>query len=483
MRTRVASGDTPAGKGLRTPETPDEYHDSMTFRSLRLSEPIVRAVALEGYETPTPIQQEAIPAILNGDDVLGCARTGAGKTGAFAMPILHRLAPARQERLLKGRRPRALVLCPTRELAAQILESFNTYRGKLPLRAAAIFGGVNQFHQVKALKNGLDVVVATPGRLLDLMNQRLVDLRDIETLVLDEADHMLDLGFIRDIRKIIDRLPADRQTLLFSATMPPDIRRLADDVLVEPTVLETSVSASPPTTIRQTVCFVDRAQKLDLLERVLCTDGQGRTLVFSRTKHGADKLVKRLDRAGIPARAIHGNKTQGARTRALDAFKSGRVRILVATDIAARGIDVDDITHVVNFDLPSTPETYVHRIGRTARAGASGVAVSFCEREQLGDLRSIERTVGDRLTIDREHEELLFEPREQNRGGGGGGGGRPDRSKSNRSNSNRSSSNRSRQGRKPRARKADGGSRRNAAPSKRSGRAGRPARSRAQSTG
>jgi len=401
----------------------------MTFVELRLAEPIVRAVAAEGYAAPTPIQAMAIPAIMAGHDVLGCAQTGTGKTGAFALPILHQLAMTpsaspgatrsggtmnngrgrgrgRNQRNGRGwpasagpATPRVLVVCPTRELASQIDERFRAYGEHLPVRTAVIFGGVSQFHQERRLRAGIDILTATPGRLLDLMNQGIIDLRTVETLVLDEADRMLDMGFIRDIRKIVESMPTERQTLLFSATMPREVRGLADSILRDPVSVEAAPGASTVEAVTQSVYKVARAAKPDLLHRLLSSDATGRTLVFSRTKHGADRIVKQLKRSGIEAAAIHGNKSQNARTRTLDGFRSGRMSILVATDIASRGIDVDGITHVINFDMPNEPETYVHRIGRTARAGASGTAVSFCDRDELGDLRAIERLIEQKLDV------------------------------------------------------------------------------------
>ncbi len=401
----------------------------MTFEELRLAEPIVRAVAAEGYSAPTRIQAMAIPAIIDGQDVLGCAQTGTGKTGAFALPILHQLTMnpalantpgttrATQNRSQgknnrrRGRRgqanqptggpaqPRVLVVCPTRELASQIDERFRAYGEHLPTRTAVIFGGVSQFHQERRLRSGIDILTATPGRLLDLMNQGIIDLRKIETLVLDEADRMLDMGFIRDIRKIVETMPSNRQTLLFSATMPREVRVLADSILRDPVTVEAAQVASTAEAITQSVYKVAKANKPELLQRLLNSDDTGRTLVFSRTKHGADRIVKQLGRVGIEAAAIHGNKSQNARTRALDGFRSGTMHVLVATDIASRGIDVDGITHVINFDMPGEPETYVHRIGRTARAGASGAAVSFCDRDELGDLRAIERLIEQTLDV------------------------------------------------------------------------------------
>jgi ATP-dependent RNA helicase RhlE len=409
----------------------------MRFDELRLGESIVRAVTAAGYERPTPIQVQAVPAVLDGRDVLGCAQTGTGKTAAFAMPILQRLADgavtgmdteslpqgrrsggrgqggssgrrsgstgsaknARRRGARDGRSPRALVLCPTRELATQILESFETYGQFLPLDHIAVFGGVSQFHQVNTLHDGVDVLVATPGRLQDLMQQRLVDLRDIEVLVLDEADQMLDMGFIHDIRRIVAATPDDRQTLFFSATMAPAIRELADAILRDPQVIKTTPVATPAAAIRQSVHMVNRPQKPALLVELLADADMERTLVFSRTKYGADKLVKMLTRSGIEAAAIHANKSQGQRTKALAGFKSGRTSVLVATDIAARGIDVDGVTHVVNYDIPNVPETYVHRIGRTARAGASGIAISLCDPTERDSLRAIERLTGVKPTV------------------------------------------------------------------------------------
>jgi len=388
----------------------------MSFNDLGLVEPIVRAVTAEGYTTPTPIQAKAIPAAIAGADILGCAQTGTGKTCAFALPILQRLDQSRGKapeqsrqnpaqdqrsggrgrrgggrRAPQGRAPRALVLCPTRELASQIFDSFVTYGRNLKLRHAVVFGGVSQFHQERAMRSGVDVLIATPGRLLDLLEQGLIDLSAIETLVLDEADRMLDMGFINDIRRVIERIPERRQTLFFSATVSRDIRRLADDILRNPVTIETAPESTTIETVAQRVYHVERANKNALLERLLRGENVGRALVFTRTKHGADRLSKALRRSDINADAIHGNKTQNARTRAMNAFRSGSTTVLIATDIASRGIDVDEITHVVNYDMPVDAETYVHRIGRTARAGASGVAVTFCSRDEMGALRAIER--------------------------------------------------------------------------------------------
>ncbi len=361
----------------------------MLFSDLRLSDFLLRAVAHEGYTRPTPIQAQAIPHVLTGRDLLGCAQTGTGKTAAFALPILERLAAVPAART--PRRMRVLVLCPTRELATQIGDSFRTYGRHLTLRHAVIFGGVGQQPQVDALRRGLDVLVATPGRLLDLMNQGHVDLGGIQVLVLDEADRMLDMGFIHDIRRITAKVPARRQTLLFSATMPEEIRALAHSLLRDPA----QVQVTPPSTtadgIDQSVYFVARHDKPALLAHLVRSLPMTRALVFTRTKRGADRVAKHLNAAGIRADAIHGNKAQSARERALENFRTARMPLLVATDIASRGIDVDGITHVVNYDLSDVPETYVHRIGRTARAGATGAAVSFCDAEEVDNLRAIER--------------------------------------------------------------------------------------------
>lgn len=414
----------------------------MTFHDLNLAKPILRAIELEGYTEPTPIQEKAIPLILEGRDVLGCAQTGTGKTGAFAMPILDRLAQnmptpksregqkQRGKRGRTGRHPSALVLCPTRELASQIHESFCTYGKKLSLDCTTVFGGVSQHWQVRALNSGVDIVVATPGRLLDLMNQGVINLSSVEFLVLDEADRMLDMGFIDDIRKIIKRLPTKRQTLFFSATMPNEIRKLADSILKDPDFIKVDPVASPAEMIQQSVYMVPKNQKPTLLTRLLQKNTQGRTLIFTRTKHGADRLVKILRNAEIQSAAIHGNKTQNNRTKALGSFKNGRVSILIATDIASRGIDVDEITHVFNYDLPNVAETYVHRIGRTARAGASGTAISFCDEEQVKDLRAIEKLMEMSIDIATDEPEFSFQPssgsngkksrRKSTRGGGGG---------------------------------------------------------------
>jgi ATP-dependent RNA helicase RhlE len=372
-----------------------------SFADLKLCAPLLRAVHDEGYATPTPIQAKAIPHLLAGRDLLGCAQTGTGKTAAFALPILHRLSG--DVRRTGPKACRALVLTPTRELAAQIRASFATYGKHLKLTSAVVFGGVGQDRQVKALARGVDVLVATPGRLLDLMGQGLVRLDRIEVFVLDEADRMLDMGFVHDVKRVIAALPARRQSLFFSATMLPDVVRLAGTILHDPAKVEAHPVASTAELVEQRVMFVEKAAKRPLLGRVLKDGAVGRALVFTRTKHGADRVVRQLAQDGIKADAIHGNKSQTARTRALERFRTGAGRVLVATDIAARGIDVEGITHVINYDLPNVPESYVHRIGRTARAGRSGVAISFCDAEERGCLRDIEALIKTRIQVVADH--------------------------------------------------------------------------------
>ena len=413
----------------------------MTFDDLGLSPPLLRALKKTGYEEPTPIQREAIPPALAGRDVLGCAQTGTGKTAAFGLPLLQRLdSIADDETAL-----RALILTPTRELAAQIAESLTTYGKYLELWHTVIFGGVNEKPQIAELKRGVDTLVATPGRLLDLMNRGFVDLTDIEIFVLDEADRMLDMGFLPDVKRVIAKLPKKRQTLFFSATMPPPIRALTQELLHDPVSVAVAPVSSTADKVDQRIYFVDKADKRRLLVDLLREEQVEHTLVFTRTKHGANRVVKQLDQAGIRAAAIHGNKSQGARTRALDGFRTGDLNVLVATDIAARGIDVRDITHVINFDLPNVPESYVHRIGRTARAGASGIALSFCEQEERPYLVDIERLIGQHLDRVEQHHYPASQPPPpvtdlearggsnggarrgggggSRRGGGGGGGG------------------------------------------------------------
>jgi ATP-dependent RNA helicase RhlE len=364
-----------------------------TFDALGLIPELLSAIKHAGYTEPTPIQQQAIPPALKGRDILGCAQTGTGKTAAFTLPLLQHL----DARASNAPRLRALILTPTRELAAQIGASLQTYGADLDLWHTAVFGGVSDKPQVAEIRRGVDALVATPGRLIDLMGRGLVRLDDVEIFVVDEADRMLDMGFLPDVRRIAKALPSKRQTLFFSATMPPEIRRLAEGLLDRPVSVSVAPISSTVEQVAQHVFFVDRAEKRRLLARLLRNPELGHTIVFSRTKHGANRIVRELGKAGIRAEALHGNKSQGARTRTLDAFRDGSLSVLVATDIAARGIDVDGITHVINFDLPNVPETYVHRIGRTARAGASGTALSFCDREERPHLVKIERLIGKRL--------------------------------------------------------------------------------------
>lgn len=374
----------------------------MQFHSLPLSPDILRAVATEGYTAATPVQAESIPHVLNRRDLLACAQTGTGKTAAFALPILHLLhTKLKQAPGAHHRQPKALVLCPTRELATQIADSFRAYGKHLKIRTTIIFGGVSQHHQVQSLRNGTEVLIATPGRLLDLINQNLVDLRAIQFLVLDEADRMLDMGFIHDIRKIAQRLPHNRQTLMFSATMPQEIRALAHSLLKNPATVQVAPVSSTADNIEQSVYHVERARKADLLAHLYHTLPMGRTIVFTRTKRGADRVVRHLHARGIRSEAIHGNKTQNARERALNNFRNNKTPILIATDIASRGIDVDNITHVVNYDLTHEPETYIHRIGRTARAGAKGHALSLVDREEMPNLKAIEKLLKRAIPVKR----------------------------------------------------------------------------------
>ena len=373
----------------------------MTFNELNLIAPILKALETEGYTQPTPIQEQAIPILLQGKDLLGCAQTGTGKTAAFAIPILQTLHAAHAERAPKV--IKTLILTPTRELAIQIGESFAAYGKHLHLRHTVIFGGVPQGSQVTALRNGIDILIATPGRLLDLMSQGYINFRDISIFVLDEADRMLDMGFIHDVKKVVAKLPAKRQTLFFSATMPPEIQKLANTILVNPEKVEVTPASTTAETVVQSVYFVDKKDKRQLLNFVLKNPAITRVLVFTRTKHGADKVVKDLEKENIKAAAIHGNKSQNNRQRALSDFKESRIRVLVATDIAARGIDVDLLSHVINYEIPEVPETYVHRIGRTGRAGASGIAMSFCDAEERTDWRNIEKLTGQKIPIIQDH--------------------------------------------------------------------------------
>jgi ATP-dependent RNA helicase RhlE len=370
------------------------------FESLGLSKQLLQSVKKEGYTAPTPVQEQAIPLLLKGHDVLGVAQTGTGKTAAFALPVLQILA--RNE--IKGRRKiRTLVLTPTRELAAQINERFAAYSEHLSIYHQVIFGGVSQKPQVKSLRRGIDILVATPGRLLDLIEQGFIDLENIEFFVLDEADRMLDMGFIRDIKKVIKLLPKKRQNLLFSATMPSSIADLANSFLNDAVMIDLSPEEITVERIEQSVMFVEKQNKINLIIDIINENQVKRGIIFTRTKHGANRLVKKLDRSGIESAAIHGNKSQGARTRALAAFRNGDIPLLVATDIASRGIDIEGVTHVFNYDLPNEPESYVHRIGRTARAGRSGVAYAFCDESESGYLVGIQRLIGKQIPQFKDH--------------------------------------------------------------------------------
>jgi len=369
----------------------------MTFEDLELIEPIQKALQKEGYTTPTPIQAEAIPIVLKGYDLLGCAQTGTGKTAAFSIPIIQKLYE--QDKAGKKRGIKALVLTPTRELAIQIDESFAAYGRFTGLRHTVVFGGVGQKPQTDALQRGVDVLIATPGRLLDLINQGFIRLNTLDYFVLDEADRMLDMGFIHDIKRILPLLPKKRQSLFFSATMPPEIEKLAGTILHEPEKVEVTPPSSTVEKIDQSVFFVEKKEKVNLLIDLLKDKSLESVLVFTRTKHGADKVARILVKAGVGAEAIHGNKSQNARQRALNNFKDHTTRVLIATDIAARGIDVDHLSHVINYELPNVPETYVHRIGRTGRAGRDGVAFSFCDAEEVPLLKDIHKLIGKQIPV------------------------------------------------------------------------------------
>jgi len=455
------------------------------FDGLGLIQPLMRALTAANYDVATPIQLQAIPLLLTGYDLMGCAQTGTGKTAAFALPTLQRLAatatvtvPAEAGREegrpsagpdRRGPRPiRCLVLAPTRELAAQIEKSFTTYGKYLNLRIAVVHGGVSQMPQTRALQRGVDILVATPGRLLDLMNQRIADISNVEVLVIDEADQMFDMGFLRDLKKIVAKVPLDRQTLMFSATMPDEIKQLAKQWLFEPKHVEVARVSSAATAVSQSVFHVSAQNKPKLLVSYIKSAAVTRSIVFTRTKHGADQLVKILVSSGIDAVAIHGNKSQNARTRNLDAFKSERPPILVATDIAARGIDVHGVSHVINYQMPEVPEIYVHRIGRTARAGATGTAVSFCAPDERGSLQDVERLINNTIEVNESLNELTLSATQQSqRPTGGGGGGRTGggRSSSGRSGNSRGTSRprstarsgQSSGGRGPRQRKSSSG--------------------------
>ena len=404
----------------------------MSFEKLNLIEPILRALKTEGYTTPTPIQEQSIPIILQQKDLLGCAQTGTGKTAAFAIPILQLLYNDRLQHK-EQKTIKALILTPTRELAIQIGESFTAYGKHTGLKQIVVFGGVSQNPQADAIRRGVDILVATPGRLLDLMQQRIVHLVHIKMLVLDEADRMLDMGFVNDVKKIIAKVPSKRQTLFFSATMPKEIQTLADTILTRPEKVEVTPVSSTADTIQQQLFYVEKNDKRALLNHILKDKEIKTALVFTRTKHGADKVVKDLVKVGITAEAIHGNKSQNARQRALTNFKNRTTRVLIATDIAARGIDIDELTHVINYELPNVPETYVHRIGRTGRAGASGIALSFCDAEELPFLKDIHKLIAKQIPVNEEHpypmspQSMVAKAEAAKSGGGGGRGGAPKR--------------------------------------------------------
>lgn len=404
----------------------------MSFESLHLIEPVLKALKEEGYRNPTPIQAQSIPIVLRGTDLLGCAQTGTGKTAAFTLPIIQLLEENKS--FSKNKKVRALIVTPTRELAIQIGESFRAYARHTDLKYAVIFGGVGQSPQVSAIRSGADVVIATPGRLLDLMNQRLLSIADVEYFVLDEADRMLDMGFIHDVKKLLAALPHKRQSLFFSATMPPEIVKLAGSILRNPASVSVTPVSSTVEIINQSVYFVDKGNKNDLLLDILQDTSIKTALVFTRTKHGADKVVKMLLKASIKAEAIHGNKSQNARQTALKNFKAQTTRVLVATDIAARGIDIDELEYVVNFELSNIAETYVHRIGRTGRAGAKGAAISFCDIEEKAYLKDIEKLIGKKIPVVEAHkypmkvlhvEKAAKKPQGQSRNGSGSRPGAP----------------------------------------------------------
>lgn len=368
----------------------------MKFSDLNIIQPILNAIDSAGYESPTEIQRQSIPLVLEGNDMIGCAQTGTGKTASFAIPILQLLhGKPKQNKAI-----RTLIITPTRELAVQIDDNFKLYSKNLKLKSLAIFGGVSQNKQVGSIKNGVDILIATPGRLLDLMSQGIIKLNQIEILVLDEADRMLDMGFVNDIKKILKKVPEERQTLFFSATMPKSIRKFANTILNHPKEINVTPVSSTAETIQQSVYFAEKAEKELLLVKLLKENAE-RTLVFTRTKHGANRLVKKLEKSKILSAAIHGNKTQNARQRALNDFKDNKIQVLIATDIAARGIDIDMLSNVINYELPNVPETYVHRIGRTGRAGKEGVARSFCSIEEKKDLRNIEKLIGTKIKVEK----------------------------------------------------------------------------------
>ncbi len=428
-----------------------QYPSNMLFQSLNIIEPILKALQEEGYTTPTPIQAESIPIVLKGTDLLGCAQTGTGKTAAFAIPILQLLSVNKP--FDRRKKVRSLIITPTRELATQIGESFRAYGRHTGLTCTVIFGGVTQGSQTTALRNGVDIVIATPGRLLDLMNQGYISLRDVEIFVLDEADRMLDMGFIHDIKKLLAVLPKKKQSLFFSATMPPEIVKLASSILTNPSQVSVTPVSSTVDIIKQAVYFVDKGNKNALLIEILKDKKIKTVLVFTRTKHGADKIVKVLLTHNIKAEAIHGNKAQNARQRALTNFKAQTTRVLVATDIAARGIDVDDLEYVINYEMPNIAETYVHRIGRTGRAGAKGTALSFCDAEEKAYLRDIEKLIAKKIDVINNHlfplmnHDVVKEVKQQqNRGGSRNSGQRPAANKSQGQSRNQGQNNNQNQG-------------------------------------
>ena len=377
----------------------------MIFKELNVIEPVLKAISEAGYEKPTEIQENSIPVVLKGRDILGCAQTGTGKTAAFAIPIIQNIVTAKGNS--KERSIKALIVAPTRELAIQIEENFTIYAKYLDIKNTVIFGGVNQTSQVRKINAGVDVLVATPGRLLDLVNQRHIDLSNVKYFVLDEADRMLDMGMIHDVKKIISKLPKERQNLLFSATMPKEVTKLVNSILKNSVKVEVQPVSSTAEIISQGVYFVPKKNKKSLLIHLLKDESIKSVIVFSRTKHGANKIAKDLEKAGIQSAAIHGNKSQNQRQLALNNFKEGNIRVLVATDIAARGIDIDELSHVINYDLPDVAETYVHRIGRTGRAGASGVAITFCDEEEKAMFRSIEKIIGKSIPVLEEEHEII----------------------------------------------------------------------------
>lgn len=409
----------------------------LNFTDLNLIEPIAKAIQEQGYTTPTPIQERSIPDILEGRDFLGCAQTGTGKTAAFSIPILQNLSKNK----ISNNHIKALILTPTRELAIQIEENINAYGKYLPLKQLVIFGGVKQGNQEAALRKGVDILVATPGRLLDFIAQGIISLKNLEIFVLDEADRMLDMGFVHDVKRIIKLLPQRRQTLFFSATMPAEIQKLANSILNNPVKVEVTPVSSTADTIKQSVYFVEKDNKLNLLSHILQNDISDSVLVFARTKHGADKIARKLQKDNISAEAIHGNKSQNARQNALNNFKSGKTRVLVATDIAARGIDIDELKFVINFELSDVSETYVHRIGRTGRAGAEGTSISFVDGLDLLNLKNTEKLIGKKIPVIKNHpfhtDDLVAQKRDSNNKPVSAGGEKPKTSNSNSSRSNK----------------------------------------------